>query len=48
VHDGSGQIPYSLRPDGKQIAFVAGDAAPSRSEVWAIENVLPPMSRAGR
>ena len=41
VHDSSGQIPFSLRPDGRQIAFVAGDASPSRSEIWRIENFLP-------
>ena len=41
VHDPSGQIPFSLRPDGRQIAFVAGNAAPSSSEIWRIENFLP-------
>ena len=41
VHDSSGQIPFSLRPDGRQIAFVAGDASLSRSEIWRIENFLP-------
>jgi Tol biopolymer transport system component len=41
VHDPSGQIPFSLRPDGRQIAFVAGDASPSSSEIWKIENFLP-------
>jgi Tol biopolymer transport system component len=41
VHDSSGQIPFSLRPDGRQIAFVAGDASPSSSEIWRIENFLP-------
>jgi Tol biopolymer transport system component len=46
VHDNSGQIPYSLRPDGRQIAFVAGDAAPSWSAIWMIENVLPPSTAA--
>jgi hypothetical protein len=34
VHDSSGQIPFSLRPDGRQIAFVAGNASPSSSEIW--------------
>jgi Tol biopolymer transport system component len=41
VHDSSGQIPFSLRPDGRQIAFVAGNASPSWSEIWRIENFLP-------
>ena len=41
VHDSTGQIPFSLRPDGRQIAFVAGDASPSWSEIWRIENFLP-------
>ena len=41
VHDPSGQIPFSLRPDGRQIAFVAGNASPSWSEIWRIENFLP-------
>jgi hypothetical protein len=41
VHDTTGQIPFSLRPDGRQIAFVAGDASPSSSEIWRIENFLP-------
>jgi Tol biopolymer transport system component len=41
VHDSTGQIPFSLRPDGRQIAFVAGDASPSSSEIWRIENFLP-------
>lgn len=44
VHDSSGAIPFSLRPDGRQIAFVAGDAAPSWSEIWALENFLPAPS----
>ncbi len=41
VHDSSGQIPFSLRPDGRQIAFVAGNSAPSWSEIWALESFLP-------
>jgi hypothetical protein len=43
VHDSTGQIPFSLRPDGRQIAFVAGNASPSPtwSEIWRIENFLP-------
>ena len=41
VHDSSGQIPFSLRLDGRQIAFVAGNASPSWSEIWRIENFLP-------
>jgi len=41
VHDSTGQIPFSLRPDGRQIAFVAGDASRSSSEIWRIENFLP-------
>lgn len=48
VHDGSGQIPFSLRPDGRQIAFVAGDAAPSWSEIWAVEKFLPTSGAARR
>ena len=41
VHDSSAAIPFSLRPDGRQIAFVAGDASPSSSQIWRIENFLP-------
>ena len=41
VLDPTGQAPFSLRPDGRQIAFVAGDASPSSSEIWRIENFLP-------
>jgi Tol biopolymer transport system component len=41
VLDPTGQAPFSLRPDGRQIAFVAGDASPSWSEIWRIENFLP-------
>jgi len=41
VHDASGSIPVSIRPDGRRIAFVAGDSSPSWSEIWTIENVLP-------
>lgn len=33
-----GSSVFSLNPDGRQIAFVAGKAA---SEVWALENFLP-------
>jgi Tol biopolymer transport system component len=33
----------SLRPDGRQIAFTAGQ---SRSEVWVVESILPPLHAA--
>ncbi|MDO8677680.1 MAG: hypothetical protein Q7R30_03840 [Acidobacteriota bacterium] len=41
VHDSSGSFPFSMRPDGRRIAFVAGNSSPSWSEIWTIENVLP-------
>jgi WD40 repeat protein len=38
----AGITDLSFNPDGKRIAFAAGR---SRSEVWVIENFLPPLKR---
>ena len=32
----------SFHPDGKRVAFAAGQ---SRTEVWVLENFLPPPKR---
>jgi hypothetical protein len=41
-----GLLPYglSVHPDGRRIAFTAG--TPVRWEVWALENLLPPLKAA--
>jgi hypothetical protein len=38
----TGVTALSFHPDGKRVAF---DARQSRSEVWVMENFLPPLKR---
>ena len=38
-------VAMRVQPDGKRIAYVGGEL---RSEVWALENFLPPATTARR
>jgi hypothetical protein len=44
--DVPGMLHLRVHPDGRQVAFTAHGPQPDKTEIWALENFLPPLDEA--